>query len=165
MSATKPVRIVRADPEDHVALSAIARAAKAHWGYPAHWLEQWREELTITAVFIAENETFKAVVKGGTIIGFHALLKSEATWRLEHLWVHPENMGEGVGRALFRHAVARATTRGASRLTIEADPNAEAFYRHMGALRVAMVASEIDGRLRELPLLGFDLNRPSTPFR
>src|SRR5438128_97160 len=47
------VRIVRARSTDAAKLSAIARAAKAHWGYPAHWLERWCEQLTITAEFIA----------------------------------------------------------------------------------------------------------------
>ena len=159
-----PLAIIRANPKDDAALSALARAAKAHWDYPDHWLEQWREELTVTSAFIARNETFKAIINGH-VIGFHALLESGATWRLEHLWVHPESMGEGVGRALFWHAVARARARGASRLTIESDPHAEAFYRHMGAQRVGLVASKIDGQLRERPLLEFDLTRPSTPAR
>ncbi|MBA3652202.1 MAG: GNAT family N-acetyltransferase, partial [Chthoniobacterales bacterium] len=152
-----------ANPADDAALSVIARAAKAYWGYPAHWLEEWREELTITPDFIAENETFKAIMNGH-VIAFHALLESGATWRLEHLWVQPERMGEGIGRALFRHAVSRATARGASCLTIESDPHAEAFYRHMGAQRVGLVGSKIDGQLRQLPLLEFDLARPSTPL-
>jgi GNAT superfamily N-acetyltransferase len=48
--------------------------------------------------------------------------------RLEHLWVLPDWMGQGIGRALFRHAAERAAARGALSLTIEADPNAEPFY-------------------------------------
>lgn len=161
MPATEPVTIVRAMPEDAAALSVIAHAAKAHWGYPAHWLEEWREDLTITSAFIAENETFKAL-NDERVLGFHALLESSAAWRLEHLWVHTEWMGQGVGRALFRHAVAKARARGASCLTIESDPHAEAFYRHMGAARVGSVARKIEGRRRVLPLLRFDLTRPST---
>ncbi len=161
MSVLDSVTIARASPADDAALSAIARAAKAHWGYPAYLLKQWSEELTITPTFIAENETFKALMKG-SVVGFHALLEFGAIWRLEHLWVSPELMGEGVGRALFRHATARARACGASRLTIESDPHAEAFYRHMGAQRVGLAASEIDGRRRELPLLEFDLMRQSS---
>jgi GNAT superfamily N-acetyltransferase len=150
------VEITRARPADAPALSAIAWAAKAHWGYPAHWMEQWRELLTITPEFIAANETF-AAVRDGRMIAFHALLETAETLRLEHLWVLPEQMGQGVGRILFAQATARATVRGASRLTIEADPNAEPFYRRMGAVRIGVVASEIDGQRRELPLLAFDL--------
>ena len=55
-------------------LTAIAWAAKANWGYPADWMEQWRVELTITPEFIAENATFLADLDG-QIVGFHALVE------------------------------------------------------------------------------------------
>jgi GNAT superfamily N-acetyltransferase len=150
------VQITRANPPDAPALSAIAWAAKGHWGYPAHWMEQWRDQLTITPEFIAANETFGAV-SNRRIIAFHALLETAEGLRLEHLWVLPEKMGQGIGRTLFAHAAERAAARGARSLTIEADPNAEPFYRHLGAVRSGVLASEIDGHRRELPLLTFDL--------
>jgi GNAT superfamily N-acetyltransferase len=112
--------------------------------------------LTITPEFIAAHQTFMAVE--GEIVGFHALVETPEFWRLEHLWVLPQAIGRGLGRSLFHHAVARAKERGALCLTIEADPNAEPFYKHMGAVRTDAIRSEIDGRARELPLLRFDLN-------
>ncbi len=152
------VQITRAKTSDAPALSAIALAAKAHWGYPAHWLEHWRELLTITPDFIATNETFSGQIDQ-RIIGFYALIAAPGTISLEHLWVLPEAMGKGVGRSLFADAVERAASLGARSLTIEADPNAEAFYRHLGAVRIGSVATEIDGRPRHLPLLAYDLTR------
>jgi GNAT superfamily N-acetyltransferase len=156
------VQIIRADPSAAETLSAITWAAKAHWGYPAHWMEQWRGQLTITPEFVAANETFVAVIDG-QIVAFHALLETAETLRLEHLWVLPERIGQGIGRSLLTHAIERATLRGARRLTIEADPNAEPFYRHLGALRIGASTSEIDGHHRELPLLAFDLLRATDP--
>jgi ribosomal protein S18 acetylase RimI-like enzyme len=150
------MQIRRAEQGEAAALSQIAWRAKAHWGYPASWLEGWRELLTITPEFVSANETFVAVVEG-EIVAFHALLEHEGRFWLEHLWVLPEQMRRGIGRKLFTHAVERALARGASSLTIEADPNAETFYRHLGAVRVGTVASEVEGRRRELPLLIFDL--------
>jgi GNAT superfamily N-acetyltransferase len=150
------VQIISANPSDAETLSAIAWAAKAHWGYPPHWMKQWREQLTITPEFIVANETFAATIDG-QIVGFHALLETAENLRLEHLWVLPERIGQGIGRNLFTHAVERATLRGARRLTIEADPNAEPFYLHLGAVRIGATTSEIDGHRRELPLLAFDL--------
>jgi GNAT superfamily N-acetyltransferase len=150
------VQIIRANPSDAETLSAIAWAAKAHWGYPPHWMEQWRAQLTITPELIAANETFMAEMNG-QIVGFHALVEMAESWRLEHLWVLPERIGQGFGRNLFAHAVERATLRGARRLTIEADPNAESFYLHLGAVQIGAATSEIDGHRRELPLLAFDL--------
>ncbi|MBA3651412.1 MAG: hypothetical protein H0W66_08045 [Chthoniobacterales bacterium] len=58
---------------------------------------------------------------------------------------------------LFLHAAERARAQGATSLTIEADPQAEAFYRHMGAVRFGLTKSEIDGCRRDLPLLAFNL--------
>jgi GNAT superfamily N-acetyltransferase len=150
------LEIVRAQPAAASVLSSIAWAAKASWGYPVPWLEQWRGELTITPEFIAENDTFLGKTNGQPI-GFHALVEDTASWRLEHLWVLPENMGHGCGRRLFAHAAAYAAERGALFLTIEADPNAEPFYRRMGATRVGSRETELDGRQRSVPLLRFVL--------
>ena len=150
------MQIVRAQPSDAAALSAIARAAKAHWGYPQAWLDQWRDLLAITPEFVAAQETFVAVVDG-RIVAFYALLDRDGTLCLEHLWVLPDQMRRGLGRKLFQHAIERARSRGASRLTIEADPNAEPFYRHMGAAVVGKTTSEVEGRRRELPLLAYQL--------
>ena len=125
-------------------------------------MEKWRNLLTITPEFIVTNETFVAVIQG-QLVGFHALHEAAEELRLEHLWILPEQMRKGIGRALFRHAVERAATMGALRLTIEADPNAEAFYRHMGAERVGSVASKMEAGRRELPLLVFDLRGKSVP--
>jgi len=150
------LQIVRARPADSPILSAIAWAAKASWGYPAEWLEQWRTDLNIRPEFIAENETFLGDLNG-QIVGFHALVEQTEAWRLEHLWIQPEQMGKGFGRRLFAHAAAYAAERGALSLTIEADPNAEAFYQRMGAIRVGTRETRIDGRVRVLPLLKFVL--------
>ena len=119
-------------------------------------MEEWREVLTITPEFIGANETFVAVVRG-QIVGFYALHESAEKLCLEHLWILPMAIGQGIDRDLFQHAVARAKSSGAPALTIEADPNAESFYRRMGAERVGSVVSEVDGQRRELPLLLYDL--------
>ncbi len=152
------MKIIRANPADATALSAIARTAKAHWGYPPRLLEQWREQLTITPDFIAAHETFAALCDS-QIVAFHALVATAGAMRLEHLWVSPPQIGRGIGRALFAHAAARAAQLGAPCLTIEADPHAEAFYRHLGAVRAGAAPTEIPGR--ELPVLTFELPCPA----
>jgi hypothetical protein len=62
-------------------------------------------------------------------------------------------MGRGFGRALFRRVGEQAKALGLAAFEIEADPNAEAFYLHMGAKRVGTRVSKIEGARRELPLL------------
>ena len=150
------MKIARAAPTDALLLSTIAYRAKAHWGYPLPWLEQWRAQLTITPEFLVGHETFVAELDR-QVVGFYALTGDADAMHLEHLWVLPEAMHRGIGTALFRHAAQNARDLGASCLRIESDPNAEPFYAHMGAVRVGVVASEIEGIRRELPMLELPL--------
>src|SRR5258708_2775424 len=130
------MQILRASPEDAATLTDIAFAAKRHWGYPEEWIENWRDALTITPEFIASHEAYLARIEDRAV-GFYAFVAPEGNDRvaLQHLWVSPEMMGQGIGRSLFRHAVERAGELGFQKLEIESDPNAEGFYLRMGAKR------------------------------
>ena len=144
------IEIRKARPRDADTLTAIAHAAKRHWGYPEHWIEQWKADLIITPEFISANEVFVAVVDG-EVVGCCALVMTDSLAELEHMWIKPEYMGSGVGRALFNHARAQAATLNVRELELSADPNAEGFYQRMGAVRIGEVVSEIDGQPRVLP--------------
>ncbi|MEP7289148.1 MAG: GNAT family N-acetyltransferase [Chloroflexota bacterium] len=143
--------IRKAKPKDAARLTQIAFAAKAYWGYPASWIALWRDTLTITPEYIATVEVYTAVV-GGEIVGFYALIGAGEKLTLNDLWVLPEMIGQGIGRVLFEHACHHAKTLGAEILEIEADPNTEGFYQHMGAQRVGEHLSEIEGQPRILPV-------------
>ena len=80
-----------------------------------------------------------ALVVGGTIA------------ELEHMWIYPEQMGKGVGRALFAHTTRRAAELGLSELELSADPHAEPFYERMGARRVGDIPADMFGQSRVLP--------------
>ena len=49
------------------------------------------------------------------------------------MFLDVEQIGEGLGRVLWRHAVHTAGERGASEFVIGADSNAAPFYASMGA--------------------------------
>lgn len=153
----KDALIRRATAADALALTEIAHAAKRHWGYPERWIEIWKDALTITPDFISTHEVYLACVDG-KIAGFSALVADEGRVWLEHLWVSPQHIGTGVGKALFLHAAGEAAAAGALALEIESDPNAEGFYKRMGSRRVGEVVSEMEGEKRVLPLLRFDLS-------
>ena len=156
------MEIQRATPGDAGTLTGISVSAKRYWGYPERWMERWRESLTITPDFIRRNEVY-AATSDREIVGFYALAGQGHRMELEHLWVSPRHIGTGVGRALFDHSVRRAGSLGAEVLAIEADPNAEGFYRRMGARRVGETSYPIDNQRRVLPLLVVDTHHHRTP--
>jgi GNAT superfamily N-acetyltransferase len=140
------------------ALTEVAHRSKATWGYPTRWMALWRPVLTITPQFVAEHPVFLAM-EASTILGFYALDIDGSSGSLEHLWVLPEAIGRGVGRALWEHAIAELAGQGVTALAITADPNAEGFYLHMGARRVGTKRYLLEGRERLLPLLAMDIDR------
>ena len=152
------MKIVRARAEDAADLTAIVFSAKRHWRYPERWIEAWRDTLTIQADFVNANETYAAVVDGRAV-GFYALCRAGDILRLEHLWVLPDAMNRGVGRALFAHAVERGKALGYRAMEIESDPNAEGFYQRLGACRIGMRITELEEQRRELPVLVCEFQR------
>jgi GNAT superfamily N-acetyltransferase len=146
------IEVRKAEPGNAMELTAIAFAAKRHWGYPEAWIQRWRETLTITPDYIANNATF-AATDGDAILGFSALRKEAAALWIDHLWVLPAAMGRGIGRRLYERCEQEARTAGMIALEIEADPNAEAFYARMGARTVERVPAPMDGVERFLPIM------------
>ena len=154
------MKIVRARQEDAQALTDIAHAAKRHWGYPESWMTAWRDILTMRPEFIAANPAYCAI-ENERPVGFYVLTTEDDGIQLDHLWVLPVAMGRGIGRALFEHAAAQAAGLGFNSMKIESDPNAEGFYKRMGATRVGTKPSEVEGTRRELPLMEFTCARRS----
>lgn len=143
------IDIRRATVDDSARATELAQTAKAHWGYPAEWLDAWRDDLTMTSEMIDRHATFVASLDG-EIVGVCQLQQSDDHTMLEHVWVDPRCHGRGVGRALVEHAQANA--RGV--IAIVADPNAEMFYVKLGARRVGEVAAPMPGAPdRTLPLM------------
>jgi GNAT superfamily N-acetyltransferase len=150
------LRIERAAKDLHGTLTEIAHAAKRHWGYPEHWMQLWCDVLTITPDYIDNSDVYIARLEN-EVVGFYALVGSGAKVTLDHLWLSPTQIGSGIGRSLFNHAVSTARQLGAVELEIEADPNAVGFYERMGATRVGENVYELDGQPRVLPLLVYKL--------
>jgi GNAT superfamily N-acetyltransferase len=72
------------------------------------------------------------------------------------LFVEPTALRSGIGRTLFAWATDLATSRGADRLVIDADPDAAPFCRRISAQDVGLAPSGLIPR-RMLPKLVKDL--------
>jgi GNAT superfamily N-acetyltransferase len=148
-------RIRRARPDEAHALTALARRAKAHWGYGADFMDRISDAMTITPADLAAHEVFALQDPSGAIVGFHRVIPGDPA-ELEDMWVEPDAMGNGHGRRLFEHALAVARSGGAGALELDADPNAVGFYQRMGMQRVGETPStRIPGR--SLPRMRLEL--------
>jgi len=130
--------------------------AKAHWGYPQRWLDLWRITLTIDPQTIRDQEVYEAI-QDGRRVGFYALIGRPPAFDLDQLWIRPEWIGKGYGRALVEHALERAARLGANQVNVQAEPHAEGFYLRMGARRVGEFSYELDGQRRILPKMVFEI--------
>jgi N-acetylglutamate synthase-like GNAT family acetyltransferase len=152
-----PIAIRRATLEDAPRLTDLARRAKAHWGYPAAWLAAWQPALTIAPAYLGTHCVL--VAEGdGQPVGMCAIEDRGQWWALEHLWVDPGSIGQGVGRSLVERAMAVARASHLGRVMAEADPNAAGFYRKLGARQAGVVPAPMPGAPdRVLPVFEFEL--------
>jgi ribosomal protein S18 acetylase RimI-like enzyme len=134
-------------------LSAVAREAKALWGYAGDWLEAWRADLTI-GVGDIERMIVRVAESNGVIAGFGAADRVDGVWEVAHLWVRPRFARQGIGRMLLGGLVRAVREAGGRRIRIESDPNAEAFYVRAGASRIGERPAPMPGaEHRVLPVL------------
>ncbi len=144
--------IRRATPEDSVPLTTLTVASKAYWGYDDDFMRKAIPYMKVTADEIARHHVY-VLEMNARIVGYYQLeaRTPEMMW-LESLFIAPEAIGHGCGRALMDHARALAASLGARKIAFESDPNAEAFYARLGAVRVGERESPIlKGRV--LPLM------------
>lgn len=115
-------------------LSALILRAKGHWGYDQSFLELARPVLALTSENIECNAVYCAEV-GDTLAGVIQLQQlDEVEAYLDDLFIEPAFIGQGLGGLLWRYAVDLAKSMGTTSLTLDADPNAQPFYEHMGAI-------------------------------
>ncbi|WP_344049663.1 GNAT family N-acetyltransferase [Streptomyces thermoalcalitolerans] len=149
------VRIRPARAAEAGTLTDLALRSKAYWGYDAQFMEACRDELTLAADEVTRRRAMVAE-RDGRILGFTTLEGEPPAGVLGMMFVDPQAIGRGIGRLLFEHTVATGRDLGFTRLTIDADPHAEPFYRAMGAVRTGNVPSgSIAGRV--LPQMTFTI--------
>jgi len=153
------IAIRRARPAEAQALSDIAMAAKASWGYPPSFMARCRAALAVDPKTMAERNFHLAQDEAGVVLGFYGFEPEKQGIGLSHLFVAPGAIGQGIGRLLWDHAVALARRLGESQLIVVSDPHAAGFYARMGATPAGSLPSEIDPA-RPLPMYRLNLDAP-----
>ena len=139
-------------------LTSLMRRAKAHWGYPNEWMQEWQEELTLSQDYIESNIVVK-LESEGELIGFYGLELQNDIAYLGHLWLEPSKIGHGFGKTLFKKVCEDAINQGYSAMEFVADPNAEGFYRHQGVVKIGELRGSIFGTPRVLPKMRIEFNK------
>jgi len=148
------MRIEKARPADAQALTKVLLASKKTWGYPEEWLELWNDELKILPQTIRSRHFWVGRNEREIVFFYSVRHMAGSKYELEDCWVAPPYIGKGFGRMLFEHLKETLRDLGCSQLLICSDPNAEGFYRRMGAIRAGEQLSKMAGR--GLPLLEYD---------
>jgi N-acetylglutamate synthase-like GNAT family acetyltransferase len=136
------VRVRPARPDEAGAISALALRSKAHWGYDEAFLAACRRSLTFVPEEVVPRRMAVAE-RDGMLVGMVTLDGEPPEGEIGNVWVEPDAIGTGIGRILVDHAVERARALGFASLLIAADPNAEGFYRRMGAQPAGAVPSDL----------------------
>ena len=119
-------------------------------------MQIWIPLMTITPKYIETHEAWVVMINEQPA-GYYSFAETEGKHWLDNLWILPDHIGQGLGRALFQHALERCKTQNIHSLLIEADPNAQNFYEKMGARKVYEHRTEIDGAPRVLPIMEINL--------
>ncbi|MGV9314713.1 GNAT family N-acetyltransferase [Streptomyces sp. NPDC003691] len=127
------IRTARPTADEARAVTELILASKAYWGYDAAFLAACRAELTVTPADVPRRRIVVAETADGVLAGVAALDGSPPEGEIGLLFVAPEAIGTGVGRALYAHVVEEAGALGFTRLTVASDPHAVGFYRSLGA--------------------------------
>jgi GNAT superfamily N-acetyltransferase len=150
-----PLKIRAPTIDELSGLSDLCFRSKAVWGYDEDFMKACRGELSfeprdleMTLIAVAEH--------GGEPIGVAQVKVVNDEADLLKLFVEPSALRSGTGKALLVWAIDVAKKLGATRLTIDADPDAAPFYRRMGAYDVGQAPSgSVPGRM--LPKLAMNL--------
>lgn len=148
--------IRKAIPSEAGILTRLTRESKALWGYPKEHFDIWAPELTILPEYIEKNDVFVIEVDG-IVAGYYSMVVlqndievggvriGKGHW-LEHMFIAPTHIGQGLGTRLFAHCREGCKAKGILQLGILADPNAKKFYEKMGCEYHREFQSTIPGR-------------------
>lgn len=113
-------------------LEALQRRSSDVWEQYRRQLAADPEAIELPPSFIGRSWVRVAVADDDSAIGFSVVIPSDSgIYELDGLFVEPDRMHSGVGRALVEDAVARASATGAACLEVTAGP-AQGFYRRVG---------------------------------
>lgn len=151
MQTHNKFQILKANPSDNEVLTEITMKSKAYWGYSTEQMKAWADLLTISNKYIQDNQVYKLIIDN-IVVGYYSfvyLKKNEL--KLDNLFIHPNYIGCGYGKALFKDFLDKIKDQQVDRVILESDPNAESFYIKLGFVQIGKIETTIKNRY--LPLM------------
>jgi GNAT superfamily N-acetyltransferase len=122
-----------AEPSERDALTELHRRSSSIWVEDRPFFEQHPEVFGVGAEAIVEQRVRVALDAQGRRLGFATICsRPDGACELEDLFVEPEAMRNGVGRALVEDAAACARRIGDGRMTVVAGERTLPFYEPLG---------------------------------
>lgn len=145
------MEIIKAEITDNEILTTITKMSKAYWGFPEDILNEWEQLLSVTKDYIEKNKVFK-LVHNNQIIGYYSYFPiDENTIKLDNIFILPEFIGKGFGKILMNDFLKNIRQLGTIKITLDAEPNAEEFYKTFGFKTIGKLESSIKDRY--LPIM------------
>lgn len=149
--------ISKATTDDAEILTNITKKSKSHWGYSNEQIESWSSQLTITTNYIETNKIYKLVIND-LVVGYYSyVILEENVVQLDNLFVLPEYIGTGLGTFLMNDFLDRCKALKFQKVVLDADPNAENFYKKHGFKTIGQIETSIKDRFLPIMELHLDL--------
>jgi GNAT superfamily N-acetyltransferase len=151
------MEIISAEIADNQILTTITKKSKAYWGYSADKLQGWEHLLTVTKDYIEKNNVFKLILND-QIIGYYSFYPiDENTIKLDNMFILPEYIGKGFGKVLMTDFLKKVEQFGVNKITLDAEPNAENYYKTFDFETTEQLESSI--KERYLPIMELKIEK------
>lgn len=149
--------IIKAEPNDNELLTTITKMSKAYWGFSDEILQEWEHLLTIAKDYIEKNKVYK-LIQNDQIIGYYSYFSTdENTIKLDNIFILPEFIGKGFGKILMNDFLKNIKQLDINKVTLDAEPNAEKFYKTFGFETIGQLESSIKDRY--LPIMELQIEK------
>ena len=122
----------RAEPHEAKELEELQNRSASHWDYPDGYFD-WAGDAGGSLSPTSATTRSSSSSTDGRKLGFYSFTEGDDGLLLDRMFLDVDQIGRGLGRVLWQHAVQTARDLGVSEFVIGADPNAAPFYEAMGA--------------------------------
>lgn len=152
------MEILEAVGTDHEILTIITKKSKAYWGFSEDILKGWEHLLTVTKDYIEKCRVYKLVQNEETIGYYSFFFIDKSTIKLDNMFILPEFIGKGLGKILMNDFLKNAKQSNIDKITLDAEPKAEDFYKKFGFKTKGQLESSIKDRYLPIMELRMDKN-------